>query len=384
MKVTGIIVEYNPLHNGHLHHIEETKRLSKCDCLIAVMSGNFVQRGEPAIFDKFTRTKMALLNHVDLVIELPFVFSVQSAELFSKASIEMLSLLGVDDVYFGSESASITELSEILDVLESKEYDTILKENLAQGYSYPTSSDNAMKILLPNNQYNKPNNILGIHYLKAKRDIKSPIQLHTIPRIKVDYYAELDTNKSIQSATAIRKELLNGNDISRYVPLNIMELIKNKKPVDLNDFVNEFAYILKSKTKEDLHSIHLVEEGLENRLLKQSNFSSVDELISKIISKRYTNSKLKRMLIHILCNVKKLELQNQSVPYIRILGMNDKGKAYLSSIKKDFTPPIISKVKEGIHPYLDIELRASKIYSLVSDVDVFKEEFKPLIYKRID
>lgn len=384
MKIAGIIVEYNPLHNGHLHHIEETRKLSNCDVLIAVMSSNFMQRGEPAIIDKFARTKMALNNHVDLVIELPFVFSVQNADIFALTSVSILNTLGVTDVYFGSESNNITPLEEIADVLESDEYNNLVKTYSKQGNSYPTSSALAMKDLNATTEYNKPNNILGIQYIKAVRTLKSDITMHTIQRINSDYYAELDQKSTIQSATAIRKELMNQNQIDQYVPKNVLTLLNNRKLVHIDDFTEYLRYILSSTTKEALHSIFGVEEGIENRILKIKEFTSTSDLINQLLTRRYTNSKIRRTLIHILCNTPKSVVTEFQIPYIRILGMNDIGKSYLSTIKKDFPIPIISKVKEGIHPYLDLELKASKVYSLVSNKDIFKEEFQPLIYLRFD
>lgn len=383
MKTVGIIVEYNPLHNGHLHHIEETRKQSNCDCLIAVMSPNFTQRGEPAMIDKFTRTKMALQNQVDLVVELPFVFAVQSADIFAYTSVSILHHLGVDEIYFGSESGIIEELYTLADVLDSEDYNKAIKKYLDQGLSYPTSSNNAMNDVYPNEAYNQPNNILGIQYIKALKKLKSKIQINTIIRANTGYFDELSSGK-IQSATAIRKAMKSNQEITEFVPSSVGNLLKDRKIIDLNNFTEYFKYNIHSLSNTEINSIVGFEEGFENRLLKVKEFNTVDELIHKSITRRYTNSKIRRALIHLLVNTKKEELVSFEIPYIRVLGMNDTGKNYLSSIKKDFTPQIISKVKEGIHPYLDIELRASKIYGLASDIDVFKEEFKPLIYLRFN
>lgn len=379
MKVVGIITEYNPFHNGHLYHIEETRRLSQCDVLICVMSGNFTQRGEPALVDKFTRTKMALHNKVDMVVELPYVFSVQSADMFAYTSVNILNHLGVDEIYFGSESGDIEELNKLVDLIGSDEYNTLVKEYLKEGFSYPTSSDKAVRQLTRSNIYDSPNNILGIQYIKAQRKLNKDLVMKTIKRHKAGYYSELLKGTSIQSATAIRKALEENETIKEYVPKTVLELLRDRKYVTLDDFQDHFRYIIASYTKEELADIFSIKEGLENRILKINDFRDMDHLILQIISRRYTNSKIKRSLIHILCNTKNELIQSFEVPYLRVLGMNDIGQQYLNSIKKELTVPLITRIRDAKHPYLDQELKASKIYSLVSDLDVFAMELEPVI-----
>lgn len=382
MKATGIIVEYNPLHNGHLYHIEETRKQSNCDVLICVMSGNFTQRGEPAMVDKFTRTRMALENKVDLVIELPFVFSVQSADVFSLTAVSILHHLGVTDIYFGSESGDISTLEELANILESKRYNDLVKTYMKDGNSYPTSSDLAMKDINPSNDYDLPNNILGIQYINAIRTLKSNIQLHTIKRQSTGYYSEETKDTNIQSATAIRKLLLANKDVCNYVPKSVSELLSNRKIVTLNDFSSQLKYILSSQTNDDLKTLFNITEGIENRILGIKDFTDADDLVNKLLTRRYTNSKIRRTLVHILCNTKQSLLTSFDIPYIRVLGMNDFGKQYLNHIKKDISLPIITKISKEKHKILEHELTVSKIYSLVSDKDIYKEEFNPVIYLR--
>ena len=381
MKIVGIITEYNPLHNGHLYHIEETRRLSKCDVLICVMSGNFTQRGEPALVDKFTRTRMALESKVDMVIELPFVFSVQSANMFAYTSVSILNHMAVDEIYFGSESGDITQLTRVCDLLESDEYNGLVKVYLSEGYSFPTSSDKAVRELTNSTIYDSPNNILGIQYIKAAKKLNSSIKMKTIKRRNADYFSEIIAESNIQSATTIRKLLAEGTDVSKYIPKKVVELLKNRKIIDISMFKDQLQYLINSSTQNDLKEIFGVTEGLENRILKCKDFKDVDDLIIQIISRRYTNSKTKRTLMHMLCNTKNELMKGFDIPYIRILGMNKVGQEYLSTIKKDIEVPIITKIKDKKHPYLEHELRASKVYSLVSDIDVFKEEFQPVIIK---
>ena len=384
MKVAGIIVEYNPLHNGHLHHILETRRLSNCDYLIAVMSGNFTQRGEPAMIDKFTRTKMALANHVDLVIELPFVFSVQSADIFAYTAVSILNHLKVDELYFGSESGNIDELFYLSDILDSEEYNELVKKYSKEGNSYPTSSDMAVKKLTDSKIYDLPNNILGIHYIRAIKKLNSKMKVKTIKRIETNYYDEFTKGKDIQSASAIRKMIMNNEDIKNFVPSNVSELLGGRKIIDLEMFSDSLKYRILSATKEDLEAIFNISEGFENRIKKGRDFSSVEDLIAKIITRRYTNSKIRRSLIHILCNTEKSVLNSFEVPYVRILGMSNKGQSFLNIIKKDLSVPLISKITGSKHPYLEMELKASKIYSMASDIDVFKEELMPPILMHFD
>jgi len=384
MKVAGIIVEYNPLHNGHLHHILETRTLSNCDYLVAVMSGNFTQRGEPAMIDKFTRTKMALQNHVDLVIELPFVFSVQSADIFASSSVAILNHLCVDEIYFGSESGNIKELEEISEILESEKYNNLVQAFLKEGFSYPTSSDMAIKKLISSDIYDLPNNILGIQYINAAKKLNSKLKVKTIKRISTGYYDEFTNDTNIQSASAIRKMLKSNEDISKYIPESVEALLANRKIIDLNMFSDLLKYKIFSSSNDDLEAIFNITEGFENRIKKVRNFTDIDDLISQIITKRYTNSKIKRSLIHILCGTLKKDLDSLIVPYIRILGMNQTGQKYLNIIKKDLEVPLISKISDDKHPYLEMELTSSKIYSMVSDVDVFKEELLPPIVLHFD
>jgi len=384
MKVAGIIVEYNPLHNGHLHHILETRKKSNCDYLVAVMSGNFTQRGEVAMIDKFARTKMALQNHVDLVIELPFVFSVQSADIFAYTSVAILNHLLVDEIYFGSEAGNLDELYHLSNILDSDEYNILVKKYLDLGNSYPTSSDLAVKDLSTSTAYSLPNNILGIHYIRAIKKLGSNIKVCTIKRVDTNYFDEYTVGKDIQSATAIRKMIKENIDISKFVPENVSNILKNRKIIDLEMFKESLKYKILSATKKDLASIFNINEGLENRIKKIDDFDTVKDLIFQLITRRYTNSKIRRSLIHILCNTEKEVLMNFDIPYLRILGMNVKGKSYLNQIKKDLKVPLLSKISDKKHPYLEMELKASKIYSMASDIDVFKEELKPPLFLHFD
>ena len=380
MKITGIIVEYNPLHNGHLHHIQETRQQSGCDVLVAVMSSHFTQRGEPTILDKFTRTKWALAHGVDLVVELPFVLGVQSADLFAKHAVEILHHLGVTNIYFGSESGTIELLHSMLDILDSDEYNSAVQLYLKEGYSYPTASDMAMNLLERDSGFDQPNNILGIQYLRAGKGLLPPIQFHSIPRVQSGYYDEIDPDKHIQSATAIRKLALSHLDLDNYVPSDVAEDLSTKTLVTYDAFAEALGGILHRASASELGRIHHVTEGLEHRIKQVTSFTDIEDLLSQIISRRYTNAKLKRMLACVLCNVTKEDITHDAIPYLRILGMTDAGRNLLGHIKKTISIPLYTKIKEGLHPYLDIELRITKLYNMACETDIYTKEFEPVIY----
>ena len=288
MNICGIIAEYNPFHNGHLYHIQETRKITDCDAVVAIMSGNFIQRGVPALFDKWTRTKMALNNGVDLVIELPLYYATSSAEYFAQGSISLLDGLGViKNVSFGSSTSDIDTLKRIANVLflEPDNYKKVLESELKRGTSFPIARCNALKIFLKKEFDAKyiseiltdPNNILGIEYLKALLVSNSTIKPICIERVGGDYNSKTIVNHMC-SATAIR-ELLYKNDIKaveEVVPESCFEIINKeilngKIPMFLHHFEKEILYSLRRSSIEDISSIADVTEGLENLLKKSSS-----------------------------------------------------------------------------------------------------------------
>ncbi|MFU8787370.1 MAG: nucleotidyltransferase, partial [Candidatus Izemoplasmataceae bacterium] len=354
MKIVGIIVEYNPLHYGHIHHIKETRRLSNADVLIAVMSSNVVQRGEFSMIDKFTRTRWALKAGIDMVVELPGIFALQSADLFAYTSVSLLNHLGVNEIYFGSETGDTMPLYELVDIMNTSEYSDLLKHYLNEGKSFPTSSDLALNELGHEALLKHPNNILGLQYINGINALKAPIKAHAIRRIDSGYYDDILEGTTIQSATSIRKCLIEGVDIKNYVPSYVYEDLKSYKPFDLERFYPYIDYLTRVLTPEDLHNVFGFEEGLENRYLSIEKFESVEDYINQVISPRYTHAKIKRTLMHMLIQTKKDVLTDFNPPYIRILGMNTVGQNYVNKIKKDVSIPLITKLKQTRHPYLDL------------------------------
>lgn len=324
MKATGLIVEYNPFHNGHKYHIDEARKITNCDVLIAVMSGNFTQRGEVSIIDKYTKTEAALNNGVDLVIELPYYYATSSANIFAKGAVELLNQLKVSDIVFGSESNNLEELKEIAETSINPDN---LKEILNKGESFPKSYGFLCSEM-------GSNDILGIAYLKELS--KTNIIPHTIKR-DVGYHDE--TIAEIASAKAIRKACLNNQDYSNATPIEITNPHFNK------DYYSYLRTILLTHSPEYLSNIYLVNEGIENNLIKNAmKYDDYEEFVNACVSRRYTRARIQRTIIQILNQVTKDEIKNlEDNKYLRVLGFNSKGREYLATLKKDEEINIVTK-----------------------------------------
>jgi len=347
MKVLGIVAEYNPFHNGHLYHLQESKKLINADCSVCVMSGNFTQRGDVALIDKWSRAEMALRNGVDLVIELPVVYSISSAENFAYGSMNILDKLGiVDCVSFGSETGELRILDSIADILcnEPKEYVSLLNHELAKGISYPKAREKALLMYLNDirkyaNVLSSPNNILGIEYLKALRKLKSNLHTITIQRKNVEYNST-HISKGFASATAIRKLLDKPSDLSKVVPEETFSILEDKVKrgqivKGLVTFEKEILYKLRCMSVEDIANLPDVSEGLEHAIKNAANScNNIMDLISLVKSKRYTQTRIQRILLYALLDITKQDMANsqKGVPYIRVLGMTENGKRLLSEI----------------------------------------------------
>ena len=372
MTTIGIICEYNPFHNGHIYHIKKIKELYPNSTIILVMSGNFTQRGDTSLINKWDKTKIALENKIDLVIEMPFVFSTQGADIFAKGGIQILNNLKVDKLIFGSESNNIEQLTKCAKIQLTEEYDKKTLEYVNNGLNYPTATSLALKEL-GGTQIEDPNDILGICYIKEIIKQKSNIEPITIKR--TNNYHDKHLNK-ISSATAIRKALKENKDIKKYIP---KETIKN---INKDCFIENYYKYLKYKiiTEDNLEKYETVDDKIKYRIKKyiyESN--TLDELIEKIKTKRYTYNRIKRMLLHILCNFTKEENKKcKDIHYIRILGFNESGKKYLHKIKKQTNIPIISTFGNIKDLMLDIELRSTCIYSLIfkNKNEIIKSEYK--------
>ena len=375
MKSVGIICEYNPFHNGHLYHLNKTKELYPDYILIVVLGGSFLQRGNPSILNKWDKTSIALHYGADLVIELPFPFASQSADIFARGAIQILTSLRVDSLVFGSEKGDVALLEKLVDCqLNNNDYERTVRKYLDEGINYPTALSKALNDLMKYD-IKEPNDLLGISYIKEIKKQKSNIKPFCIKRTN-DYHS-LDLGNQISSATSIRKALAENKDIKSYVPdLTYHYLIKNLVVTD--KYYDYLKYKILSSI-DNLSIYQTVDEGLENRIKKYILTSNnLDELIMNIKTKRYTYNKLNRMFTHILCNFTKEEAKTFSnIEYIRVLGFNSKGQAYLNTIKKDINIPIITKYSDIKNKMLELEFRVNSIYASISNNnDLIELEYK--------
>ena len=380
MNIVGIICEYNPFHNGHLKHIEEIKKLYPDSLIICVMSGHFTQRGNVSVLNKWEKTKLALTYGVNIVVELPFVFASHSADIFAKASIELLDELHCDTLVFGSECNDINLLSYMAETqVYNKKYQKTIKKYMETGTNYPTACSKAL-FELTGKKITTPNDILGITYIREILLSESNIKPVCIKR-NTDYHSKTLT-PSITSATSIRYSLSKGEDITPYVPSKV----KITHPHLDQDYFSFLKY--KIATSKNLSIYQTVDEGIENRILKYINYSkNIDELILKVKTKRYTYNKLMRMFTHILCDFTKEEAKKfTNNEYIRILGFNPKGQEYLNKIKKVLNLPLITTFSTFSNPMLEIEKRVTAVYTSPFNekdkVKLCEAEYKegPIIY----
>lgn len=350
-NVVGIIAEYNPFHNGHFYHIQQSKRLTGANFCVCIISGNFTQRGSTSIINKWAKTYMALCQGADLVIELPTVYSVSSAENFARGAIKILdSLKIVTDLAFGAECDDLGALNNITNVLmeEPKSYKTILEQELKRGLSFPAARENAIMMYLNDikryaNIMSGSNNILAMEYLKALKNQKSRINPVVVKRNKV-YYNDKMIVDGMASSTAIRKLIIEKDylEIGKVVPKSTYKILENELNeghivLSLNDYENEIIYALRRMSIEEIANLPDVLEGLENSIKKAVNESnSLREIISRIKSKRYTETRICRILTYALLGINKelMEISKKIIPYTRVLGFNKKGKALLSEIVK--------------------------------------------------
>ncbi|MGL5175304.1 MAG: nucleotidyltransferase [Cetobacterium sp.] len=373
-KAVGIVVEYNPFHNGHKYHCLKAREHG--DLVIAVMSGDYVQRGEPALINRWDRAELALRNGVDIVVELPVFYSTQSAEIFSRGAVGLLDLMGVEKIVFGSESGDVQSLKERAELEEMNEFKEELKKQLKDGNSYPTAYSNSLRKLNKGIDLNS-NDILGVEYIKALKFWESDIEPVAIKREKSGYYSE-GIEDGISSATGIRKKLEQGEEIKDVVPLTTYDILK--EALEKNRFakLKDFYPFIRHKIlleKYNLKYIQDIEDGYENRLYEAA-FKCIDfeEFFKEIQSKRFTIGRTQRILIHILLGIKKSDVESvkNNVPYVRVLGFTKDGQNYLKFLKeKDIE--ILTTLKniqrilsEENLKLLEMNEIASKIYSMVN------------------
>jgi Predicted nucleotidyltransferase len=382
MEIIGIICEYNPFHNGHLYHIEKVKELYPNSTIVLVMSGNVTERGELSILSKWDKTDIALNFGIDLVLELPYIYASQAADIFCYGAIKILSEIGVNNIVFGSESNDVEQLKKCAEIqLYDKKYEEYVKTYLSEGLNYPTSLSKALE-QISNIKINMPNDLLGLGYVKEIIKNKYPITPISIKRTN-DYHSD-NIDNSISSATSIRKAILEGIEINNTIPAYVIPFL-NKKQIFLNDYFDFIKY--KVLSEEYLNKYQTVDNDIIPKMKDNViNSNSLEDFISKIKTKHYTYNKLMRMCSHILFSLTKDEANlYMTKPYIRILGFSDKGKKYLNKRKKEINIPIISNYSNDKDKLLELELRVSKLLSLNKGIVFYEDEYKtkPLTKKDV-
>lgn len=325
MSVIGIVCEFNPFHKGHKYLIDAVKKDG--DTVVCVMSGNFVQRGEPAIFSKEARVKAALLNGADIVLELPFIYATASAEIFAFNAVKILNDFGCDKIAFGTENADVSTLEKTVEILNDNAFDIKIKNHLEDGVSYPVARQRAFDEYNIDFDISTPNNILALEYMKALKKLNSKMKPMPITRIGAGYN-DTKSVDGIASATHIRQLIESNERFSQFIPENIIEIyneeIKKGNLVSKEKYNLASLSLLRSKLNEDLSCIANMAEGLENRIksaIKES--TSLDEIFDKAKTKRFTHSRIRRAVLSLTLGITADDLKIP-VPYCRLLGFNMK------------------------------------------------------------
>lgn len=360
MKVAAIICEYNPFHNGHKHQLELIKR--DFDAVICVMSGSFVERGEVAVFDKWTRAKSAVLSGADLVLELPVRYSLSSANGFCRGAVELISATGaVDALVFGSEANDINRLSSAAKLLSSEtpEISEKIKALLSEGMSFPMAKQTAFADIIDSDLITEPNNILALEYLIALNELNSGIM--PITHARTVGHSDSTSQEGFASASFIREKIKKGEDISSLVPFDFSECAI----YDSNRLTNIFKYMLITKGEAMFNRIPDAETGIFNRFYKFINLVSFDEIINAAVTKRYTRSYLKRIAIRAI-----LGIYGEFSPptYLRVLAGNEVGRRLLSEMKNTARLPIVTKVADFPKELMAEDIRATDIAALCGNI----------------
>lgn len=394
MRAVGLVTEYNPFHNGHLHHLRESLRVAGADASVAVMSGHFLQRGEPAMVDKWVRTEMALAAGIDLVFELPFAFACNSAPHFAMGAVQTLDALGVvDSLCFGSEAGDLAQLNKVATVLveRQEEIESLTATRLRDGVNYPVARSEVLVGLLPEvpaEILKSPNNILGIEYLKALYSTNSLIQPYTIKRLGAGYH-DTDVKSEIASATGMRRMIAAGEEVESLLPQPCRKVLDEALRAGRSlDTVRLFVALQSQMLQESetLNEIYLVDDGIDRRLeLAALKAASFDELVSGIKSRQWTLTRVQRILMYVLLQVKAVEMKAfiQTGPlYLRLLGSSERGRKILARARRRKKLPIIadparatftlrkfyrnrSAYQQLAEEMLRLDLRATRIYGLL-------------------
>lgn len=366
-NILGIVAEYNPFHNGHAYQLRQAKAQSQADVTVVVMSGNWVQRGEPALIDKWQRAKLALLGGVDLVIELPFQFAVQPAHLFAQGAVQLLSALGCTTLAFGAEHPDL-------------DFETLVAHQPTHANShfkqfdetYPTLFNDYLQAQTGMN-LRASNDILGFSYVAANRQLARPLEILPIQRQgSAHQETQVDPEATVASGAAIRGAVQTGDwsSVSRMVPTETLTALRNNQQVTWGKYWPYLRYQLLSRSLADLHDIYQMSEGIEYRL-KQAALTSASfsDFLRAAKTKRFTYARLQRLCVYILLQINRVELPT-GVRYARVLGFNSQGQQYLSQVKKRSKLPLISRVTDDwINGPYRLDYQAGLIRQMLTGVD---------------
>jgi len=381
MHVVGVIAEYNPFHNGHRHHLDETRRLTGCDYLVVAMSGAFTQRGEPALADKWVRARMALLGGADLVVELPAVFALRTADHFARGGVELLAAMGVDGLSFGCETGSLRALNEMSRVLEGEpaELREAIRERLKEGKSHARARGEALAeyLKLPPDVVNAPNTVLALEYLKANRALEMPMKVLVVKRTN-DYHSK--EMGPVASASAIRQALCDGRErealdampegAARLIREGGWEKLSNPAALD-----NLLLYRLRALDASQIAGLPDVSEGLEMRVKKLCAAAPGREaLLAALKCKRYTMARLSRLCVHALLGLDRALTDSVlRPPYARVLGFRDRARPLMREIATRGRVPLISQASLlSSDPCFRMECRATDVWGLTTSDPLYR------------
>lgn len=368
MKSVGIIVEYNPFHNGHAYHAKMARKLTGAEVVIAVMSGNFLQRGEPAIVDKWLRAEAALHNGVDLVIELPVAWSLQAADYFAKGGVKLLQALNCENLCFGTEDATAFDYQGFGRFAweEQEQVDAAFQQITDQKMTYPQKMNQVYQALFPSLQLSgeTPNHILGLTYAKENASYEHPMKLWPLQRQGAAYHNQ-ELTQEFASATGIRRALQQGQEVNDWVPKETAVALRQQQVIweALWPFLR---YRLLASRKSDLQGIYQMVEGLESRLRTAAQTTSdFQDFLAQVKSKRYTWTRIQRLLCYTLLNITEDEMQGAwASPSLRVLGYTKQGKAYLHQHKKSLGLPLVSKIGQETSMEQVLTKRSDQLYRL--------------------
>ncbi len=376
MKVLGLILEINPFHKGHQYFINEAIKKCNPDITIAITSTSFTMRGDVSLISKFDKTKILLDNNIDLVVELPVCKTLNSADFFGDQTIKILSKFGITDLAFGIEDGKSETLYSIFNIINSDKFEDLIKNNINNEISYKNAFSQAFKDMSNDNDLldylEKPNFTLALQYLKAVQKYNRNINIHPIPRI--DNYYNNENDITFKSAYSLRQMINNQEDISNYIACD-QSIIQN---IDYNKLFSLIKYRFMINNK-NITNIHLVNEGIENYIIKNLSYNTLNECLDNLCNKKYTKSRFMRIFINSLLNI--TDNYDINSEYYRILGFNKKGQNYINTLSESFKKTIKTTLKNDSSDTTIYELNATKLYSELINNDIYSLEFKIPIKK---